>query len=330
MSQSPIILNNKNNCDGCRYIGDHSYRNGNSVPLYEIMTPSAFNQLIGYAKYINRDYGNVYYRGVNGLYDNVLPSLLRNRTRGIAQDLKDIIKKINEDSHLKESLHLFVTKRPRKHSDYIANNLHKRNNKYRIEGLLQHYIGKTRFIDVVDNHWVALWMGLHDFIECGEGGQFIRCKKRTVTISRILDTSSRNICTLSDAFQSTIYEYVILLAMPYSDKVPLWGVTEVDRLVEVDLRKALPSIFIRPHAQHAMLIRKRDIEEDAYDANYYDMASQVIGVLRIRTDLADKWLGNGDLVSQANLFPSPSVDAGYNSLLKNKVFDHNFQVKKYF
>lgn len=330
MKTQPVVINKNNTCAGSKFIGMHTYKNGPSVPLYDVATPSAFNQLIGYAKYINEKYGNVYYRGVKGLYDNVSPSLMRNRTRGIAQDLKDLISKINEDPYLKKSLHLLPPLRKADENIFTINHERSRNNKYRIEGLLQHYIGKTRFIDVVDNHWVALWMGLHDFIECGEGSQFIRCQKRTITISSLLDAASHNICSLSDAFQATIYEYVILLAMPYYQKEPLCGVIETEELVEVDLRKALPSTFLRPHAQHAMVIRKRDIEEKVSDAKYYDMASQVIGILRIRTDLADKWLGCGDLVCKENLFPSPSIDMGYNNLLKNKLFDNNFQVKKYF
>lgn len=330
MSKSPVILGKNNTCTGCSYVENFSYKNGASVPIYDIKTPSAFNQLIGYAKYINNEYGNVYYRGVNGLYDNVSPSIMRKRTRGIGQDIKDFISKIRDDEYLKESLHLKLDYKFQKNINHSLKNELKRNNKYIIEALLQHYIGKSRFIDVVDNHWIALWMGLHNFIECGEGGQFVTCEKRSIDVSNILDAASDNICVLSDKFQSTAYEYVILLAMPYAKKEPLRGVIETEQLVEVDLRKALPSIFLRPHAQHAMVIRKRDIEENVYDAAYYDMASQVIGLLRIRTDLADKWLGEGKLVSKENLFPSPSIDSGYNNLLKNELFDHNFQVKKYF
>lgn len=98
------------------------------------------------------------------------------------------------------------------------------------------------------------------------------------------------------------------------------GVTETRELVEVDLRKAIPSFYLRPHAQHALVVRKRDDGEKSHDADYYDMASQAIGILRVRVDVANQWLDNGDLASKGNLFPSPSVDQGYNSLLKNKIF----------
>lgn len=331
MHKSPRRFNESNRIGGCVLVGKHTFRIGVEVPLFDISSFSAFNQIVGYAKYLNKDFGNVYYRGINGLYDNVMPSLMRGRTRGIAQDLKNLIGAIQEDEYLKNSLHLLPMLIPTKNnkSIYSQNNHRKRINKYLIEGLLQHYAGKTRFIDVVDNHWIALWMGLHDFIECGEGHEFISCRKRTVNISTVLDAVLNGVDLQSEDFKQNIYEYILLLAMPYPAKTSQ-GVYENGDWVEVDLRKALPSTFLRPHAQHAMVIRKRDIEENAYDANYYDMASQVIGILRIRTDLADKWLGYGELLSKDNLFPSPSLDQGYNNLLKNSLFNPNFKIKKYF
>lgn len=48
------------------------------------------------------------------------------------------------------------------------------------------------------------------------------------------------------------------------------------------------------------------------------MAENVIGIIRIRTDLAAQWLGNGKLLSVENLFPSPAFDQGYDVLLSRK------------
>ena len=61
------------------------------------------------------------------------------------------------------------------------------------------------------------------------------------------------------------------------------------------------------------------------------MASQVIGILRIRIDLADQWLGEGQLLSQANLFPSPMNDYGYDLLLQlpENFIPKNFAIAKY-
>ena len=47
---------------GTTYISDHHFTNGHTVPVFDVSTHHALNQIIGYMKYINRDYGTVYYR----------------------------------------------------------------------------------------------------------------------------------------------------------------------------------------------------------------------------------------------------------------------------
>uniref|UniRef100_UPI003FEDA8E5 hypothetical protein n=1 Tax=Segatella copri TaxID=165179 RepID=UPI003FEDA8E5 len=95
-----------------------------------------------------------------------------------------------------------------------------------------------------------------------------------------------------------IYVYVLLMAMPHATSVPEYGITQTEYFVEVDLRKALPSIYIRPHAQHALVIKKR---------------------------------GNGYLMTESNIFPSPSLDQGYNTLLmRTGIFKYPFEIVKYF
>lgn len=76
------MLTSNSRVSGSRLLEVFKFKNGREVPLYEVAERSAFNQLIGHAKFANAQYGNVYYRGVNGLYDNVLPSIMRNRKSG--------------------------------------------------------------------------------------------------------------------------------------------------------------------------------------------------------------------------------------------------------
>ena len=66
-------------------------------------------------------------------------------------------------------------------------------------------------------------------------------------------------------------------------------------------------------------------------AKDYDMASQVIGILRIRIDNVDQWLGNGQLLSQDNLFPNAMNDYGYDLLLQlpDDFIPKNFSIAKY-
>ena len=94
------------------------------------------------------------------------------------------------------------------------------------------------------------------------------------------------------------------------------------------MRKSLPSVFLRPHAQHGIVVRRKLANET--QAADYDMSSQVIGILRMRVDRVKSWLGDGDLLSQANLFPPPTADYGYDILLsRNDLFSDKNMIAKY-
>ena len=325
----PEILTDKSRIEGCMFVGLHKFRNGHSVPIYDVSSTNALNQLIGHVKFANSFYGNVYYRGVSGLYDNVLPSLMRNRVRGIPNDLCQILKSVCENSYLKQSLKLKNTITPKNSKEHSLNKRIERFNKYRVEALWQHYAGSTRFLDVVDNHWVALWMGMHNFIPHGEGKRFCYISKRSSILSA-LDMYER-ILVEKETTNLNIYTYILLIAMPHTCGNQENGICETKEFVEVDLRKAIPSIYLRPHAQHALVIRKRDKGNVEQKANYYDMASQVTAILRMRIDRVTEWLGDGTLLTKENLFPSPSIDQGYNNLLTySDNFDKPFDIKKYY
>lgn len=328
MSQNPVVINEKMNFEGCFFEKQFQFSNGHIVPLYYVDTTNAFNQLVGFAKFKNSNYGNVYYRGPSGLYDNVLPSLMRNRAKGMPKDLNDISELIAHDARLKDSLKLRNTIKPIQDSQFRQNKHIRRFNGYAIEALLQHYVGATRFLDVVDNHWIAIWMGLHQFRLHGKNSKYCACIKRRLplgdTLERMIEKG--NVKDLQD-----IYVYVLLIAMPHSTAIPEKGIIETENFVEVDLRKALPSIYLRPHAQHALVVRKRDKQNVMQLASYYDMADQVVGILKVRIDVADEWLGCGTLMSADNIFPSPSIDQGYNTLLmRADIFKYPFEIMKYY
>lgn len=63
--------------ENTRLADNWTFSNGITVPVYEVYTSHALNQLIGYAKFINSDYGNVYYRGQTNIYPTLLSSLHR-------------------------------------------------------------------------------------------------------------------------------------------------------------------------------------------------------------------------------------------------------------
>ena len=90
----------------------------------------------------------------------------------------------------------------------------------------------------------------------------------------------------------------------------------------VDLRKALPSYFLRPHAQHAYMLRKTE----SYPEDYSDL---IIGIAKIPTALGLKWLGQNDFLTVSSLFPAAYFDSGYAVLLKQYPEENPGTVNQY-
>lgn len=169
-----------------------------------------------------------------------------------------------------------------------------------LEPLLQHYGIKTPYIDLVDNVWVALWFALHQ-------------AKTTIINSHeyiyYYDTENE-------------YSYILLIAtdaLGLSDKHGVYLGTETKL---IDLRKALPSYFLRPHAQHAYMLRK----VESYPGDYSDL---IIGIAKIPTELGLKWLGVNEFLTVRSLFPATYFDSGYSILLKKYPEDEQGTVRQY-
>ncbi len=156
-----------------------------------------------------------------------------------------------------------------------------------MEPMLQHYGVKTTYLDVVDNVWVALWFALHQAkTKCINSHEYVYYCDNEKTDSFI-------ILLASDA----------IIPCDKQDGIYRGTCTSL-----VDLRKAVPSYFLRPHAQHAYMLRKND----EYPSDYSDL---IVGIARIPTDLGIKWLGNNEFLSVRSLFPAPYFDSGYAKLL---------------
>ena len=78
----------------------------------------------------------------------------------------------------------------------------------------------------------------------------------------------------------------------------------------VDLRKALPSNFLRPCAQHGWVVRGKE--------EGYDFDKSIACVVRVDIDLAKRMLGDGELLSMENFFPNEKIDQGYKILLERQ------------
>ena len=301
------IMVNTLRISGSVMVGEHCFEGGHTVPIYEVTTIHALNQLIGYAKFINKAYGDVYYRGECKLHKTLTPSLYRNRvSTSCAENLNELISTISNDYKMKHQLKFdFV--------DIESTNA-------TIEGMLQHYGIKTRFIDVVDNHWVALWMGLNSNQKIKQIETYNHYSQRSIPL---VDFANGKNCAEEDLFQ-----YILLVAVPGNSKRVNNGIYISDDFMKIDLRQALPSIFLRPHAQHGLVIRKRP---HSGDVKQYDMSNSVIGILKIRIDKSSEWIGGGELLTQENLFPAPAYDHGYDILLsRDDIFNGaDYKIARY-
>lgn len=55
----PKVISKEKIIAGTRYVGSYTFRSMQEVPIYEILNCHGLNQIIGYIKLINRDYGKV-------------------------------------------------------------------------------------------------------------------------------------------------------------------------------------------------------------------------------------------------------------------------------
>jgi len=164
---------------------------------------------------------------------------------------------------------------------------------YAHEPLLQHYGISTSWIDLVDNVWIALWFACNRAMSIGKLNEFLHFEKRLPS-------------------EAEKYAYILLIAADISSRSKAKpGYFYGDNTELVDLRMAAPSVFLRPHAQHGLLFRKRGSK----GGRPLDYADQIRGVIRVDLSKALDWLGTGKMTNTHSLFPPPYYDNGYQILL---------------
>lgn len=288
------------------YIKDFKFACGCRVPIYQVNTIHSLTQIIGYVKYINASYGNVLYRGQCRLYDTIKPGIYRNVNSDNAMQRRDHwLKKAIENAKGDKEFSKFI---------HLENSF---KDQVMLESVFQHYGIPTHYIDVVDNHWIALWFGAYKYIPYIYNS-FCKYEMRSININDALLHKIGLSDAEFDAYLATIredmYQYILLIAASRPERPINEGVTIGEDTISVDLRHALPSTFLRPHAQHGWTVRKKTLSNDYDDL---DLADHVVGILRIRVCDALKWIGNGELLTQESLFPNPNFDQGYNVLLNH-------------
>ena len=297
----PVVVNNLVNSHITK-IGTHTLLGGNEVSIFDVSDYHALTQLIGYAKFLNVNYGNVYYRGENELHETLLPGISRNKK--VNSKHKATLNKVIRNALSDKKFYKYMKLKGLK----VENS-----KKYIVEAMLQHYGYSTNFIDVVDNHWIALWFGLNKFEQIKVGQErYSLYTRRTVNPIELYGSDNTK----------QIYQYLLLIAVDDNVAPIERGIYKGDNIIKIDLRSALPSLFLRPHAQHGLVVkRNRHGTDDVFDIN-----QNIVAIIRLRIDRVTSWLGEGNLLDNANLFPSPAYDFGYGVLLhrtdlfKNKYY----------
>lgn len=294
------------------FVVNHTFLSGNTVPIYEAFSVYGFNRLVGYLKYLNRTYANVYSRGECKLHESLIPSLYRGKDNLKIEDKKInlIINRFLEDNKMLDYLGLDPNDKER--------------SQYRIESVLQHYGATTSFLDVVDNHWVALWMGLNRYIIVTQTDKYAKYVERTIPL--VEKISGAHDLEQANEWDNNIYQYVLLIAVPFANNPSVDGINKSNDIIEIDLRKSLPSTFLRPHAQHGLVIKK-NVLNSIRKSEDYDLSTNVVAIIKIRIDRAKQWIGDGELLTQDNLIPPPGYDPGYDLLLSKYDLFRNSSLK---
>lgn len=253
--------------------------------VFHVENPHAFVQASGYLKYVRaKDHAeNVYYRGQRRYHEGLSPSLFRGvATKGDRDGritaLKSFLRDFVEASRGKGRL-----------LDSFPEEM--------LEPLLQHYGVRTSWVDLVDNVWVALWFACYRAHTAGEFDTFLHFEKR---LPRREEEQER-------------FAYVVLVATEMVERSQTPGLWRGPRTELADLRIGVPSVFVRPHAQHGVLFRLRGGPGGGRETDY---VPAVLGALRVALPDALDWLGEGSLLDVHALFPPPHYDEGYRILLK--------------
>lgn len=262
--------------DNAVYLKDSS-----GIDVLHVNESHALVMAAGYLKfkYANSTREGIFFRGQRTIYKGLSPTLYRGISSLRAQNEKH--------AALSKVVRCFVE------SGRVFGSF----GDYAHEPLLQHYGINTTWMDLVDNVWIALWFACHRAKVVGERGQFVHFERRIPSAEEQ-------------------FAYLLLVAADLNSHAPDQpGYYCGDTTELVDLRMATPSVFLRPHAQHGLLFRKKGGSK----GRALDYSSQLRGVIRVDLVKALDWLGSGKMVNAHSLFPPPFYDKGYQILLTSGV-----------
>ncbi len=274
-------------------------RTENGRPVLAIADPNALTQTVGWLKFAHGQ-GQVLYRGQTELYPDIRASGLRGEGIAARRKLASLLREYVNDLSGAECLcpmgpfhygqaHECLERVQRRKPASLG--LVQSTYRAAVEPLVQHYGVRTRWLDVVDNIWIALWFACHQQVTVGE---FAHHQRR------------------SEALEGPgAKAYIIVMSTGVVSPTGVPGYHVGDETRVIDLRYAVPSVYLRPHAQHGLLVAPAKLADGATGS----LNSNVIAELEIALADALRWLGDGVMTSPFVLFPPATVDVGYRRLM---------------
>ena len=250
--------------------GEHVVDIESGIQVFHATSAHSLIQAAGYLKHTRakKDKKGVFFRGQTRLYPSLGPTLLRGINDG------------SPNIRRRNLLNTFLDKLDTDKKALRAVDKGCR------EALLQHYGIRTTWIDVVDNIWVALWFACHLAKGLSRGGEaYLHFEKRIPG---------------SHTSSNPPYAYVLLLESAFFEPVAgLPGHYRDDRSETINLRIAAPSHFVRPHAQHGVLVRR--LSKTGLPVG--DCSALHVGTIRVELAAALDWLGSATTLTSHSLFP---------------------------
>jgi hypothetical protein len=271
------------------------------VVVHSVSDPNALTQLVGWYRFKSGG-GKVVLRGQSNVFTEMLSSGYRvtsvdNLNRRANELVTNVFGKgcvcagkASQYAHQHECLERV----PQKGSaDFHENALVASTYRAVVEPLLQHYGVSTRWLDVVDNVWIALWFACHEQVSRDEFAFHFRRS------------------TVQEGPDAKAYIAVLDTGPLTSTHIPGYEINSEVRLV--DLRYAVPSVFLRPHAQHGLLVAPR-----ASKVGLVSLLPKVVAYIEVGLADALDWLGSGAMLSTFVLFPPAVMDEGYRRLVDSQ------------
>ena len=274
--------------------------------VYHVYSYQHLIQVSGYVKHVisndrnTYDNSDVYFRGQKELYGHkLIPTLFRDEKK----DSHENTEKINIQNRL-SAIKAYC-------DDKVFDDIFTTDDSDIRKAILQHYGINTEWIDIVDNIWVALWFSCYECI-------FRRIKKdnNRATYVDFIQRTNSDIITDKKAGEkadkkTNKHAYIHLIKAGRLPNEKISGVFSNGESKLIDLRICAPSTFVRPHAQHGLLVK---CHQDSHHQRK-DYADLIVGTIRIDLVHALDWLGQGQSLTKQALFPSAFYDYGYADLL---------------